>query len=172
MTDTIPDPKRMGYKGVTTEERFWSKVTKTEFCWEWTGTKLDSGYGVLTIHPKMFKAHRLAYMWAKGHIPDGLQVDHICHNPACVRPAHLRLVTNKQNQENRKGPGLRNVSGYRGVFWNKERRKWGTLVCHRGKRFGAGHYDDVEEANAAVVAKRNELYTHNNPDRRLHVQPA
>ena len=161
-----PDPNRMGYKGLTSLQRFWSKVDKSGSCWEWAGTKLASGYGVMNIYPKMYKAHRLAYLWTKGPIPEGMQVDHVCHNPGCVRPEHLRLVTNKQNQENQKGPQTRNRSGYRGVYWNKERGKWGTLVCHQGRRYHAGHYDDPEQANAAVIAKRNELYTHNNPDRR------
>lgn len=161
------DPKRMGYKGLTSEDRFWSKVDKSGECWEWTGIKGPTGYGVIKINPHNIRVHRLSFLWAKGPIPEGLQVDHICHNPSCVNPDHLRLATNKQNQENQKGPQSRNISGYRGVYWNKERRKWGALVTHRGKRIGAGHYVDPIEANAAVVAKRNELYTHNNPDRVL-----
>lgn len=169
--NVIPDPQRVGYKGMTSEDRFWAKVAKGDGCWEWMGTRLEKGYGVFNIHPKMLKAHRLAFMWAKGAIPDGIHIDHICHNPSCVKPEHLRLATNKQNQENQKGPQARNRSGYRGVFWDKDRRKWGTLVTHRGRRIGAGHYADVEEANTAVVAKRNQLYTHNNPDRQKRKSP-
>jgi hypothetical protein len=171
MSEEVPDPKRLGYKGMTTADRFWAKVNKTETCWEWTGTKLKTGYGVITVNPKMLKAHRVSYMWAKGPIPEGMQIDHICQRPSCVRPDHLRAVTNKQNQENRKPPQGRNISGYRGVYWNKDRRKWGTLVTQHGKRISAGCYADVEEANAAVVALRNRLYTHNDPDRNPNVQP-
>lgn len=165
MMSEVPDPKRMGYKGLTSEDRFWTKVNKTPHCWEWNGTKLASGYGVFGVAPKAFRAHRVSYMWANGPIPDDLFIDHICRNKVCVRPDHLRLVTNKQNQENRGGIGSRSKSGHRGVFWDSNRRKWGTLVAHHGKRYRAGHYDDIEEANAAVIALRNDLYTHNTLDR-------
>ena len=78
-------------------DRFWSKVAKTDSCWEWQGSKDRKGYG--RIHLKGFPqlAHRVAYELLIGQIPEGLTLDHLCCNPPCVNPAHLEPVTNEEN---------------------------------------------------------------------------
>ena len=81
----------------TLSERFWSKVEKTDNCWNWTGSKNRTGYG--NIRPAMGGgsklSHRVSYEMANGTIPDGMDIDHKCHNHACVNPAHLRATSRK-----------------------------------------------------------------------------
>lgn len=77
-------------------DRFWSKVAKSDDCWNWTGTR-RRGYGQFYYEGRNRSAHRLSYEWANGPIPDGLVIDHICRNPSCVRPTHLRAVTQRTN---------------------------------------------------------------------------
>lgn len=87
-----------GFRG-TEEERFWSKVRIAESgCWEWQGKKWE-GYGTFCLQRKPgqknnshVKAHRWSYEYCIGPIPEGLEPDHTCRNPACVNPAHIEPV--------------------------------------------------------------------------------
>lgn len=66
-------------------------------CWIFTGSLDSSGYGLLWSVNTMRKAHRLTYVEAKGPIPKGLQIDHLCRNRACCNPDHLEAVTTQEN---------------------------------------------------------------------------
>jgi hypothetical protein len=159
------------------EARFWAKVEKTATCWVWTGRATTNGYGAHSfteyqsgrikenVKRHEVRAHRYSWEKAKGPIPDGMEIDHVCHNRLCVRPSHLRITTRKQNAENRSGLGSNNTSGVRGVRWVESRGRWRATVGHDGKSIHVGNFIDLAEAEAAVIAKRNELHTHNDVDR-------
>lgn len=88
-------------KRLPLEDRFWRQVEKHEDgCWLWKG-HLQNGYGRFLFGrghtQKCIGAHRMAYQLLVGPIPDGLQLDHLCRNQACVNPAHLEPVTNREN---------------------------------------------------------------------------
>lgn len=150
---------------IPVEAKFWSKVIKGDGCWEWVGSKNGGNYGKLGVSGTTIYAHRISYELHKGPIPDGMHVDHICRNRSCVNPDHLRTVTNKQNHENLNHRRAGNKSGHRGVFWLARSCKWKGTVKHNRKCYHVGYFDDLDEAAAAVRAKRNELYTHNHLDR-------
>lgn len=79
-------------------ERFWSKVSfSAGGCWEWTGGQV-SGYGNFWLGGRTWiRAHRYAYEFCVGEIPNGLQLDHLCRNRVCVNPDHLEPVTQREN---------------------------------------------------------------------------
>lgn len=80
-------------------ERFWAKVDKTPLCWEWTAHLSRDGYGKFSADGRKIEgAHRVAYELLVGPIPEGMQLDHVCRNRSCVRPSHLEVVTNAENQ--------------------------------------------------------------------------
>lgn len=152
------------------EERFWDKVQVAgeSDCWEWSGAIEDNGYGKISRGGRgagMVGAHKLSYELANGPLPAGVIVDHRCFNHGCVNPAHLRAVTQKQNQENRAGLPANNKSGVRGVYWSARHERWVAVVKHHGKTHHVGHFTNLQDAETAVIERRNQLHTHNDLDR-------
>lgn len=67
-------------------------------CWLWLGAVNEHQYGVRCLPAgKKTKAHRISYEMAKGPIPDGLVIDHLCRMKCCVNPDHLEAVTQSIN---------------------------------------------------------------------------
>jgi len=83
---------------------FWRKVEPAENgCWVWTAGKYPNGYGHVHIRTgfKRYRdagAHRIAWALVHGSVPaDGLVIDHLCRNRACVNPAHMEAVPQREN---------------------------------------------------------------------------
>jgi len=68
-------------------------------CWIWQRSCNNYGYGVVwdVKTQRVRLAHRVSYEKAKGPIPTGLDLDHLCRVHACGNPEHLEAVTRSTN---------------------------------------------------------------------------
>lgn len=137
------------------KERFWEKVNKTDSCWNWIGAK-QNGYGIARANGKSNLAHRLSYSWEVGEIPDGVQLDHMCHNRSCVNPAHLRFADAKSNGQNRAGANSNSKSGIRGVYWCNTFGHWIAKGMLNRRPHHIGIFSNPEDAAKAVSEWRLE----------------
>jgi len=81
-------------------DRLSDKFTVDDGCWEWTAYRNPKGYGILGATGRKGKstlAHRVLWELFNGPIPDGTEIDHLCRNRGCVRPAHLEAVSHREN---------------------------------------------------------------------------
>lgn len=88
------------------EERFWSKVQKTNDCWVWTGLHDKDMYGKFHLSKdtsdKHVRAHQFSWFLFSGRwLPKNLCLCHTCDKPYCVNPSHLFIGTNKDNTQDK-----------------------------------------------------------------------
>jgi hypothetical protein len=100
-------------------KRFWSKIDikDNNECWPYKEGKTGDKYGGFWLNDRVELAHRFAFAVANNYlgvtskvfIPEGLIVMHICDNPMCCNPAHLKLGTQEENMHDRNSKGRRGV---------------------------------------------------------------
>ena len=166
----VGDPALRAIRGPE-EVRLWGHVEKSSGgCWLWTGTTTADGYGRFRGDDRVTRgAHRVIWEATVGAIPPGMQLDHRFTCPKrCVNPAHLRVVTGKQNSENRSRVQRNNTSGHPNV--SPERDGWRVIVTHNRRRIQGGHFKSLDAAAAAALALRLSIYTHNDIDRQEAIQ--
>ncbi|MEV8638093.1 HNH endonuclease [Streptosporangium sp. NPDC051023] len=94
-------------EGLTLERRFFDHIAGEDDrgCWLWDKPHPDSGYGQFAGGT----AHRWSYEFFRTDIPDGLDIDHLCRNRACVNPWHFDPVPTAVNVLRGEGPSAINA---------------------------------------------------------------
>jgi hypothetical protein len=114
---------------------------------------LSHGYIAISIDGVIHKAHRLAFLYELGAIPE--LVDHIDGDRANNRWSNLRAATLHINAQNRRKPQRNNSTGFMGVSVHAKTGRFRAVIRFAGRRHSLGLYDTPEAAgNAYLAAKR------------------
>jgi hypothetical protein len=137
-----PRPLRPGFE--RTDKAWNTRRVGTE-----AGTVNVDGYVAINLLGVPRYAHRLAFLWMEGQMPD--QVDHRDLDKANNRWENLRPADYQGNAANR---GLRadNTSGFKGVVWDARRELWAARIGLNGTQVYLGYYRSKEAAAAAYKA--------------------
>lgn len=147
-------------------ERVLSTYTVDGACWipEKKPDKTTGYVRVSTGGGERDYAHRLVWEYVWGPIPDGLVIDHLCRNRACIRPDHLEPVTRGENVR-RGDAGLHNsskthcVHGHEFTEDNIIRRKsWPShwRECRTCSRIYKNEYDRRTRGAKNKLAENNQ----------------
>ena len=116
------------------------------------GHKIKNGYCLASVDYKIYKLHRLIWLWHFGRFPKG-HLDHIDCNPGNNKIENLREANTSQNMQNQQKPRKNNKCGFQGVCKNGTRFR--AALWLDGKRIHIGYFDTPEQAHKAYVeAKR------------------
>jgi hypothetical protein len=117
------------------------------------GSRMTTGYLRCTLDKRNYRVHQLAWLYVYGVWPQH-QIDHINHDKADNRIANLRDVTCSMNNQNRRRQS-RNASGFLGVSWSKDMRRWIAGIKVAGKTVNLGYFADKNDAiKARLTAER------------------
>lgn len=133
----------------------WKKNTGKARKEEVAGSVNHSGYILIGIKGKQYRAHRLAWLMTYGEWPNK-HIDHINCNRSDNRICNLRLCSQEQNLANSRKPA-KNSSGYKGVSWCKFTDRWRATIRHNGKSISLGRFDCPEEAHRAYCENGRQL---------------
>lgn len=125
---------------------------------------IDSdGYFKGAIMCRHFRAHRVVWLLHYREWPKN-QIDHINGIKTDNRICNLRDVTPAENSKNQRA-SIKNTSGFRGVYWNKNDGKWQSYIRENGRSKHLGVFTDFNEAVAARQKAEVEQGYHQNHGR-------
>ncbi len=121
-------------------------------------SKDRDGYVLNFVKGKIYREHRLIWLYVYGVMPDGI-LDHINRIKTDNRIENLRVVSCSENRQNI-GKLSNNKSGLKGVWFNNKNKKWCASICSDKKKYFVGSFLTKEDAYEAYkdYAKRRHKY--------------
>lgn len=113
------------------------------------GSINDSGYIIICLLGKRYRAHHLAWLYMYGKFPEK-HIDHKDLNKTNNKISNLREASKRDNALNTT-KRIDNKSGYKGVSWNKNHSKWVAKTKLNGKYITLGLFHDLLEAAKAYA---------------------
>lgn len=114
-----------------------------------------NGYRHVMVNRKIILQHRIIFLMHKGYVPK--MIDHIDRNRLNNKIDNLREATARQNQANRK-IGKNNTTGFMGVSFSKENKKFVAGFRYNGKHINLGLFKTAEDASNAYKKETIKLF--------------
>jgi hypothetical protein len=124
------------------------------------GCLAANGYVLIRLKNKLLKAHRVVWALHFGKWPKE-DIDHINGNKSDNRLANLREVDRSTNNENQRGPGNANKTGFLGVYFNNQKQKYQAAIYVKGVKKHLGFFDAPEEGHQAYLKAKRVLHAGN-----------
>ena len=118
------------------------------------------GYRVIGIDFRLYRAHRLAWLYVHGTLP-AQPLDHINGDRLDNRIENLREANKSQNGQNRKGPPKNNTSGFLGVSWETQTGRWKAQIVVGGQNHNLGRFESATLAYAAYLNAKAQMHPFN-----------
>lgn len=115
----------------------------------------QKGYRSVQINNKLYREHRLVWLYHKGSMPEN-QIDHINRIKTDNRIENLRDCTPSENCGN-VPLTKRNKTGYKGVYFCKRRKKWRVRV-RKQKVYEIGFFQTLEQAAEAYKTAAKSIF--------------
>ncbi len=147
------------FRGQPLEQRFWSRVIKTDTCWLWQGNTSagGGGYGSIYSGGKNRLVHHVVFELLGKKIPKGLEADHLCRVRHCVNPDHIEFVTLRENQL--RGYGVSGINARKthcvrghkftpeNTYWRKNRYGRDCRICMKKRmhEYGVTHPERLKK---------------------------
>ena len=137
--------------------RFYARVGRSHVkIGDQLGYQHSLGYRSARVEGKMYKEHRLVWLYYHGEFP-AEQLDHINGVRDDNRLENLRAVSNAENCKNQRRR-RDNTSGIVGVRWHSRNKCYPAGIQVRGKRTHLGYFDNFFDA---CCARKSAEITHN-----------
>lgn len=121
------------------------------------GSMNAKGYLNIKVQGRLYKAHRIAWLYVHGVIPK-FQIDHINGDKSDNRISNLRLATNSENVQN-VHEFRSNATGFPGVTYYHRERKYVARVTCNGKTRSLGYYETPELAHAEYIREKRKVHS-------------
>lgn len=135
------------YKGDRSHLTAWEKIqeigwTKTvSGCYEYNGYRNKAGYGQFRSSNKLIRVHRMVYKNLVGDLSDEEVVMHLCDNPSCGEPTHLKRGTQSQNIQD--------------MFFKNRHARANMLECKNGHIYPPNRPKNIAKNRCRVCANEN-----------------
>lgn len=142
-------------------KRLLSKIDSSlhpQNCWLWQGTILSNGYGQFRCQNYVAGAHRFVYQHFHGPIPLDHHIHHVCHNRACVNPAHLTLIAKQEHPRLTATLITHCPAGHPYDVINTAHTSQGARYCRVCKREKKRLYD-ISQRVSIITCKKGHLFT-------------